>query len=116
MSYPIDFTNASADQVELALCERLRDIRLSRNMTQQQIAQEAGVSLRTIGRMENGEGVSLNTFIRVLAALGIHQNLETLLPDHTVRPMERIALSGSERKRASGKRSEQEQTGWSWEA
>jgi len=37
--------------------------------------------------------------IRVLKALAIQQNLEALLPDPTVRPIERIDIGGGARKR-----------------
>ncbi len=100
MSYKIDFSLATSNQIESALCKRLENIRLSRNVTQVQLAEEAGVSPRTIGRLEKGQGVSVDTFIRVLTALGIQQNLEALLPDPTVRPIERINVGGGERKRA----------------
>lgn len=114
MSYMIDFSVATSDQIEAALCKRLENIRLSRNMTQIQLAAEAGVSTRTIGRLEKGQGVSVDTFIRVLTALGIQQNLEALLPDPTVRPVERIAIGGSERKRARPAQSGNNSAIWSW--
>jgi len=75
MSYNIDFSVATSEQIEAALCKRLESIRLSRNITQAQLAEEAGVSPRTIGRLEKGQGVSVDTFIRVMMALGIQQSL-----------------------------------------
>jgi len=114
MSYNIDFAQATSVQVEAALCKRLERIRLSRNMTQAQLAAEAGVALRTIGRLEKGQGVSLDTFIRVLKALGIQQSLEALLPDPTVRPIERIGRGAEERKRARPAPSGGEGARWSW--
>ena len=114
MSYKIDFIVATSEQIEAALCKRLENLRLSRNITQVQLAEEAGISPRTIGRFEKGQGVSFNTFIRVLTALGIQQNLETLLPDPTVRPIERIGISGGERKRARPGQSNAEPAIWSW--
>lgn len=114
MSYKIDFSVASSDQIEAALCERLERIRLSRNTTQAQLADDAGVSPRTIGRLEKGQGVSVDTLIRVMKALRIHQNLEALLPDPTVRPMERLDHGAGERKRARPTPSSDERSAWSW--
>ena len=114
MSYNVDFSIASSHQIETALCRRLASIRLSRNTTQTQLAREAGVSLRTIGRLEKGEGVSLDTFIRVLAALGIQQNVEALLPDPAIRPIERVEIGGAERKRARPVKAGDESVAWSW--
>ncbi len=114
MSYEIDFAVATSKQIETALCKRLENIRLLRNMTQIQMANKAGVSPRTIGRMEKGQGVSMDTFIRVLTALGIQQNLESLLPDPRVRPMERIRIGSGERRRARPGRSNNESVPWTW--
>ena len=114
MSYNIEFSIATSDQIEAALCKCLESIRLSRNITQEQLAAEAGVSLRTIGRLEKGQGVSMDTFIRVMIALRIQQNLEALLPDPTVRPIERIGVDSRERKRARPAKSKAAPQNWSW--
>lgn len=100
MDTSIDYSTATSEKIEQALCEQTRRIRLSRNITQKQLANEAGLSLWTISNLERGEGVSLDTFIRVLIALGVQQNLAVLLPDPTIRPMEQIGLTGTERQRA----------------
>ena len=114
MSYNIEFSIATSNQIETALCKRLETIRLSRNITQAQLAAEAGVSSRTIGRLENGQGVSMDTFIRIMMALGIQQSLEALLPDPTVRPIERVGIGAGERKRARPTRSTDDRSTWSW--
>ena len=114
MSYNIDFTIATSDQIEAALCKRLESIRLSRNITQVKLADEAGVSTRTIRRLEKGQGVSLDTFIRVIRALSIQHNFEALLPDPSIRPIERVSKSTGIRKRASPAQSGKEQPKWSW--
>lgn len=114
MRYEIDFGVATSAQIEGALCKRLARIRLSRNVTQAKLAEEAGVSPRTIGRLEKGAGVSLETFIRVMTALGIQQNLGVLLPDPAVRPIERIDVGGTERKRARPGRVGDGRPVWSW--
>ena len=114
MSYNIEFSVATSDQIESALCKRLESIRLSRNITQAQLAEEAGVSPRTIGRLEKGQGVSVDTFIRIMIALGIQQSLEALLPDPTVRPIERVGIGAGERKRARPTQTSNERPTWSW--
>lgn len=114
MAYNIDFSLATSSQIEAALCKRLESIRLSRNMTQVQLAEEAGVSPRTIGRLEKGQGVSMDTFIRVMMALRIQQSIEALLPDPAVRPIERIGIGAGERKRARPIHYNDERPTWSW--
>ena len=114
MSCKLDFATASSQQIEGELCQRLERIRLMRNITQRHLATEAGVSVRTIKRLENGEGVSFNTFIRVLIALRIQQNLALLLPDPTIRPMERVRFAGRERKRARSTQKKPSSQKWQW--
>jgi transcriptional regulator with XRE-family HTH domain len=112
--HDVDYATASSEQIERALCERLESIRLTRNVTQAQLARQAGVSLRTISRMAAGEGVTLDTLIRVMTALGIQQRLAALLPDPSVRPMERVSALGRERRRARPRTGQATATEWTW--
>ena len=90
----------SSTQIAQDLGARLERIRLSRNLTQAQLAHQAGISTRTIVRLENGMSPTLDTFIRVLLAMGLATNLEALLPDPDIRPIERVRNRGRERQRA----------------
>jgi len=78
------------------------------------ISQEAGISLRTLVRLEKGEGVSLDSFIRVLQALKLEQSLKQILPDINVRPMDRISNLGRERRKARPKKSKSDHSAWIW--
>ena len=107
-------TTASAEQIETALCKQLEAVRLSKNITQADLAASAGVSRRTITRLERGDGVSLETFIRVIKALGLVQNFELLLPSQTIKPIDRVKESPV-RQRASKKSSEpKSKPPWTW--
>ena len=109
------YNTLPTNKIEETLCRRLETIRLSRNITQAELAHEAGVSTRTIRRMENGEGTSLATFIRVLKALKLESRLETLLPSEQIQPIERVNKNMRVRERASGKRKKTtEPTPWKW--
>ena len=110
----IDFSFANSHQIEIFLGYRLANIRLAHNMTQATLASNAGVSTRTINRLEKGDGVSLDTLIRVLKALNLQDNLKNFLPDLSVRPIERVRLGGRERKRARPVRTTGKQSKWSW--
>ena len=48
------------------LGSRLGRARLERNLTQRELAEEAGVERKAVQRLEAGESVKLSTFIRVL--------------------------------------------------
>ncbi len=114
MHNKIDFAIATSGQIEAFLYQQLKNIRLTRNFTQAQLARESGVAIGTIRRLEDGKTVTLNTLIRVMMALDLQQNLETLLPDPTIRPMERVNRSGLERKRARPVPVDSENSTWAW--
>lgn len=113
MAQKIDFTVAPPEAIEARLGRQLEQLRLSKNINQSALAAEAGVSRRTITRLENGEGISLDTLIRVMRALGVADRLASLLPDPATRPVERIQLGGRERQRARMKRSPGADA-WEW--
>lgn len=94
---------------------RLANIRLSRNMTQKDLADQALTTRHTIMRLEKGESTSLETFLRVLDALKISDSLDAALPDPGVRPVERVRLQGHERQRARPKKGTPEKASdWAW--
>lgn len=94
--------------------ERLAQIRLSRNITQADLAQEAGASVSSIKRLEGGENVSLDTFVRVLLALNLTEHLSAFLPDPNIRPIERVKRGGQERQRARRTTRAVKATDWAW--
>lgn len=106
-------TSFNSQTIERNLCEKLERIRLLKNITQTQLAEAAGVSRRTISRMENGQGVSLDTFIRVMLALNLADHLDALLPSSEIRPVERVNRK-RERKHASSSRSTRPTGKWEW--
>ncbi len=99
--------NQSSSKYIADLGEQLERHRLLQNIPQTDLAKKAGISTRTLRRFESGEGGTLDSFIRLLIALNIDDNLALLIPDSTVRPMERVRQIKKERVRASGKRKSQ---------
>jgi transcriptional regulator with XRE-family HTH domain len=98
-------TQSETDEAVLGeLGGRLARARLERNLTQAQLAAQAGVAKRTVERLEKGEpGTALWAFVRLCRALGFAARLDTLLPDTaTPGPMELLAFRNHRRKRATG--------------
>lgn len=93
---------------------RLTQRRLELQLTQAALAEQAGVSKRTIERVEGGATTQLSTFIRILRVLDLLEGLETLLPEIGPRPMDLIKLKGKERQRASRKRELKSDEPWKW--
>ncbi|WP_256647027.1 helix-turn-helix domain-containing protein [Thermomonas paludicola] len=113
MSLTIEATSTMT-AMQAALGTRLARLRLSRNLTQASLAREAGASLSSIKRLEAGENTSMETFLRVLKALGMEARLLDALPNPDVRPVERVRHGGRERRRARTKAGTPKATAWAW--
>jgi transcriptional regulator with XRE-family HTH domain len=109
-------TADTAEKAVLAtLGERLARYRLNRNLTQAELAAEAGVSLPTVVRMEAGSSTQLSRFLRVLRALQLLENLEALIPEPPLSPLQQLKLQGRQRRRAAGgKQPAAPASAWNW--
>lgn len=98
------------------LGERLVGARIERNLTQAALAEEAGVSKRTVERMESGEAATrLSGFLRVCRVLGLWERLDQFLPEPTPGPMALLQQQNRKRQRASGRRRPTtEGKKWTW--
>ena len=109
------FTETASDRTVLEeLGRRIARYRLNRNMTQEALATEAGVSTPTLHRMEHGHSAQTTSFVRVLRALDLLPNLDALVPEPTVSPVQQVRLQGRTRRRASSPRPPRDKEPWSW--
>ena len=100
----MQITSLSTDAAVLAeLGRRLERSRLERNVTQEQLAHEAGVSRSTVVRVEAGEQVKLTAIVRVLRALGLAGQLDLLVPEPLPSPVELLRRQGRPRRRAASR-------------
>ena len=83
-----------------ALGERLAARRIAMGMTQAEAAEQAGVSKRTLERLEAGDAVQSPNLVRVLRVLQLLDGLEALLPTAGPGPMEVLRREGRARQRA----------------
>ena len=60
------------------LGRRLQQQRLRQNISQADLARRIGVSVPTISNLENGKNATLDTFLNVVLALGLANELENL--------------------------------------
>ena len=93
---------------------RLARQRLARNVTQEALAETAGIGLRTLRRVEAGDPSSVDSVLRVVIALGLADGLMTGIPALEVRPIERVESRGRERRRARSSKSRTSDEPWSW--
>jgi transcriptional regulator with XRE-family HTH domain len=113
-------SNNTDDAVLAELGARLARTRLERNLTQAQLAAEAGVGKATVERIEAGEPANVPSLIRVLRVLGLLEGLDRLIPEPVPSPIERLKLHGRQRQRAAPARvgspgdDEPEPAPWRW--
>jgi transcriptional regulator with XRE-family HTH domain len=87
---------------------RLKRRRLDRNLTQQEVADRAGLTRTTIGEFERGASSSMLTLIRILRVLGALEELDNFLPESGPSPLQLAKRQGRQRQRASRRKSADE--------
>jgi transcriptional regulator with XRE-family HTH domain len=88
------------DAVLRELGVRLGQHRLQQGLSQAKLAHEAGISLRTITRLEAGESIQLENLISVLRVLGLVSGLDALVPAPEPSPLALVKAMQAAPKRA----------------
>lgn len=92
--------------------EHLRQRRISKAWTQADLAREAGVSLRSISRIESGHSCDLSTFVRILDALSLLDRVNAVLyPQQDPIALAEQEQRGRERQRVRRSDKQEEQDG-----
>ena len=102
-----DIYTLSDTQLSKRIGEKLKAIRLKRNITQQSLAEASSISLSSVKKVENGEIGSFNTLLRILRTLGMLDSISTLFEEEQLSPSEYYQMVNKAkkqtRKRAVGK-------------
>jgi len=106
--------DSTDDTVLTDIGARIEAARLALNRTQADVAHEAGVSKRTLERIEAGHSAQLTSFIRILRALDLLDRLEDALPPAEPGPMDLLRGGGEPPERASRARGSPDDGPWQW--
>jgi transcriptional regulator with XRE-family HTH domain len=89
-------TNDLTDDALLTMIgARLARLRLSKNLTQKQLADQAGLGVRTVQRLEQGASATqLSGLLRVCRVLGVLERFDVLVPEERPSPMQQLKLQG----------------------
>ncbi|MDR0348500.1 MAG: helix-turn-helix domain-containing protein [Tannerella sp.] len=79
--------------------KRLKNYRIRRKLTQQELADQAGVSLFSVAQIERGKAVTMLVFLSVLRVLRLLDNFELFIPEIGISPIELLKLKGKTPKR-----------------
>jgi transcriptional regulator with XRE-family HTH domain len=110
-------SNLLADDAILTeLGSRLARRRLELQLTQAEVAEQAGIAKRTLERIESGASAQMSSLIRILRVLDALPELDRMLSEAGPRPMDLLKRKGKVRQRASRRRvEEQVEKPWSWD-
>jgi DNA-binding XRE family transcriptional regulator len=103
----------SPSAIAEALGERLKQARLNADMTQVEVAEQAGISRKAVLTAEKGK-VQLKTLIAIMQALQLTDQLNNFLPTQDISPIQLAKLQGRKRQRASGTKSSSGQDTSEW--
>lgn len=101
-------------QILKVIGSRLSRLRVDSGLTQQDLSKRSGVSKSTIERMESGKSTQLSTLVKVLRELRLLNNLDILIPEQKLTPVDYLNHKRKDRKRASSK-STLKEPGPKWE-
>ncbi|MBP5562438.1 MAG: helix-turn-helix domain-containing protein [Bacteroidales bacterium] len=78
-----DYYEYSIPELVQMLGARFKDYRMRSNMTQKDVAEQAGLTVNTIHKFENGRvpNLSLSTFLLLMKAVGCINGLDGLMPE-----------------------------------
>ena len=110
----MDLYSLSDKGIEKELGDRIRALRLRKNVTQKELAEATMLSLNVIKSLESGRG-KLSSLVAVLRELGALDHLNSFIPESTISPIQLARMRGKGRERASGERlkdKSRNKTGW----
>ncbi|MDP3738037.1 MAG: helix-turn-helix transcriptional regulator [Hyphomonadaceae bacterium] len=102
------------DAVLAELGARLQRARINLSLTQQALAQEAGVSRLTVEALEHGRSINTGNLLRILRALDMIDALDALAPDTGPGPIELAETQGRGRVRVRASRAARPHNTWTW--
>ncbi len=109
------FWIAANDKFFLAtIGEFIKDQRISKNKSQEQLAKEAGISRSTLSLVENGEGCSLLVFIQIMRALDKLFMFKDFKVSQQISPLKLAKLEQEKRQRASRSSVKKDETQLDW--
>lgn len=83
----IDYYTATDSRILQELGNRLRALRLRKNITQEELADRALIAVGTVKSLERGKG-KLSTLIAVMRELELLQQFDQFIPPETISPLQ----------------------------
>lgn len=107
----------SEKQLLIDLGRRLERHRLNLNLTQQALAEQAGVSVITVKRIEKGASSQVLNLLKIMRTLGVLESLDQMIAEPLESPLQKIKNKGRMRQRARMKKTNSnvvKEKPWAW--
>lgn len=111
---PRTFTPPPLYVVLTNLGDRISKYRIARGIRQQDLAESAGISRRTLTNLEGGSGATLETMLRILRALDIEERFLDLFPNAAINPLDHMAARQHPRQRVRPSKRSEHAIDWKW--
>lgn len=93
--------------------QRIKQHRISLNITQAELADRCGISSSTEVRIENGEDSKFSNYIKILSALNMIDNLNVLIPE--VQPDFKSIFEKKQQRQRATPSHDKKNVKWVWE-
>ena len=93
--------------------QRIKQHRISLNITQADLADKCGISSSTEVRIENGEDSKFSNYIKILSVLNMLDNLNILIPE--VQPDFKSIFEKKPKRQRAMPNNDKKNTKWVWE-
>jgi len=103
----MNFDSMTNNAIAQEIGHRIEQLRLEKNITQQQLADEIGLSRVSYRKLAQG-AAKFENIIAALRALGRLDLIEQFVPETSFSPMAQLKLKGKQPQRASSQRDEKD--------
>jgi transcriptional regulator with XRE-family HTH domain len=77
-------------ELESLLGENIKNFRLQKGLHRDDLSNQAGISISALKNLENGEGATVKTLVRVIRALGREDWIEAVAPAISINPLHMV--------------------------
>ena len=100
----MDYYSMTDNSILAEIGNRLKALRLRKNITQAQLAKATTLNIKTIKALESDGSGKITSLVGVLRELDSLDALDSFIPEIQISPLQLAKQHGKVRQRASGKR------------
>ena len=92
---------AMSPELEKAIGNQIRSLRLRQNLDQRDVAARGGIALNAVKNLESGKGATLRSLVAALRVLGRADWIHTLAPPVSISPVQMLKTKAPRRRISS---------------